>query len=56
MQVSIEQIYSSWSFEDLKEIDNEDGAKDMWNNVLETADANRYTYCHGDVKLTKNAV
>ena len=45
--------YSSWSFEDLEEMDNEDDAKDRWNNFLVTADANLFRYCREDVELWK---
>ena len=45
--------YSSWSFEDLEEMDNEDDAEGSWNNSLETADSNLFRYCREDVQLRK---
>ena len=44
--------YSSWSFEDLKEMDNED-AEDRCNIFLETADDNLFRYYHEDVETGK---
>ena len=45
--------YSSWYFEDLEEMNNEDDAEDRWNNFVGTADANLFRYCHEDVELRR---
>ena len=37
-------------------MDNEDDAKDRWNNFLETVNANLSRYCREDVELRKSMV
>ena len=45
--------YSSWCYEDLEEMDNEDDVEDRSNNFLEKADANLLKYCREGVELRR---
>ena len=45
--------YSSWSIDDLEDMENEENAVERWKYFLETSHSDLIRYCHEDVELRK---